>query len=222
MVLRLRTVELRFAFLYCCLQGAAGLSAVLHCILQHQPDPNSLMLDTSVHPLTALLQLPNAQHISAADMTSAMKLPLQQGNDGYTQLLCQQPAAQALQVDDIFDLLCSAVQHKAVSKSERKQVWVEDCERLLSLPAAAELTAEHIEELLHHMQSYEVSRYAAAVNSVVCGHSLQTCCRVSAELVFRMLMVMLAVSMHMTCRAVCSLFHHSFCTKHPTGQLASC
>jgi hypothetical protein len=123
----------------------------------------------SVHPITPLLQLPNAQYISAAEIASAMKLPLQQGNDGYTDLLCQQPAAEALQVDLIFDLLCTAVQRMAVSKPVRKQGYGQNCERLLSLPAAAELTAEHTEELLQHMQSYEACRYAAACKAVVCA-----------------------------------------------------
>jgi hypothetical protein len=94
-MLRLCVIELRLLLLYCCLQGPAGIAAVLHSILQHQPDPNRPTMSVHVHPITALLQLPNAQHISTADLASALRLPLQQGLDGYTQLLCQQPAAQA-------------------------------------------------------------------------------------------------------------------------------
>jgi hypothetical protein len=97
-----------------------------------------------------------------------MRLPLQQGNDGYTELLFQLPAARELQVDQLFDLLCMVVQHKAVSVSGRKQVWIGDCERLLSLPAAAELSTEQVENMLQHMQCYEAPRYATAMRAGVC------------------------------------------------------
>jgi hypothetical protein len=162
-MLRLSIAELYLLLSCCCLQGPAGIAAVMHSILQHQPDPNTQTMSLHAHPIVALLQLPNAQHISPADFASALRLPLQQGNGGYTQLLCQQPAAQALQVDQLFDLLCTVLQHKAVRSSGRRGVCVEDCERLLALPAAAGLTTEHVEQLLQHMQYYEARRCAKAM-----------------------------------------------------------
>jgi hypothetical protein len=40
----LNMIQLHFLLSFGCLQGPAGITAVLHCMLQHLPDPDISML----------------------------------------------------------------------------------------------------------------------------------------------------------------------------------
>jgi hypothetical protein len=105
-----------------------------------------------------LLDLPAAQNITSAEYAAAVMLPLQQANVYYSELLLKHAAAQALQVADVFTLLDTALQQRAVRKDpglyfRDGELWVGGSELLLGLPAAQELDKQQIEELLGHVMA---------------------------------------------------------------------
>jgi hypothetical protein len=116
----------------------------------------------SFHPVILLLDMPAAQHIASADYAAAVMLPLRKANVYYTELLLKHAAAQALEVEEVFELLDCALQQRAMRKEPRSwgdgEVWVGGCELLLGLPAAQELDEAQVEVLLGHVMVSQSDR----------------------------------------------------------------
>jgi hypothetical protein len=142
------------------LQEPAGVATALRCLLQHQPDPDQLDDGDHHARLSQLLQLPGAQDIASADYAAALAVPLQQANECCTKLLCEQPAAHEMEGDDLFQLLKEVLQRRLM-RMERwnaKQVWEQQAELLLQLPATDELDAPQRAELMETLRYPAYSR----------------------------------------------------------------
>jgi hypothetical protein len=140
------------------LQVPADLAAVLKCWLQQFAARNNSGDGASRHPVKLLLAMPAAQQIPSADYAAAIMLPLQLAAVYYSELLLKHAAAQALEVEDVFTLLDTALQQRAIRKIPGSswrdgEVWEGGCELLLGLPAARELDEQQIEVLLQHVMA---------------------------------------------------------------------
>ncbi|WIA10621.1 hypothetical protein OEZ85_010803 [Tetradesmus obliquus] len=93
--------------------------------------------------------MPAAQHISADDFASLLKVPLLKADRNCTLMLCEQTAAQALEAEHIYELLDSLLQHRVVDSTHNP--WLPGADVLLGLPGAQELSAGQIKDLLQHV-----------------------------------------------------------------------
>lgn len=134
----------------CCLQLPASVAAVLRSVLEHQPN-DLRAVDGNRNPvLLLLLAMPAAQHIAPADYVSVMMVPLLKADRCHLKLLCEQPAAEALEAEHVCKLLGVLLQHRVVDSSS--STWRPGADLLLGLTAAGEMGSEQIEDLLQHVR----------------------------------------------------------------------
>jgi hypothetical protein len=146
------------------LQEPAGLAAALRCLLQHQPHRDQPSYINQHGLLMTMLTLPVIHHIASADYAAALMVPLQMAYGCCTELLCRQPAARAMEAHDVFQLLKFVLQNRLTRRSgwSVRQIWVQDAELLLALPAVQQLDALQIAELLESASYPECNRWDQA------------------------------------------------------------
>lgn len=124
------------------------MAAVLRTVLQNQLK-HSETDHYQERPSILLVAMPAAQHISADDFASLLKVPLLKADRNCTLMLCEQTAAQALEAEHIYELLDSLLQHRVVDSTHNP--WLPGADVLLGLPGAQELSAGQIKDLLQHV-----------------------------------------------------------------------